>query len=177
VLEYVDDPAAAMASLATAVRPGGSVSVLAGGQLAAVLHRAIAGHFDEARRLLGANRSTAPAEHPEPRLSTPEHPTPRPFSSEPPAPRRSIAEHPAPRRFTAEQLAELAAVAGLVPGEVHGVRVFADLVPSGPIDSEPAAAAALIALESAAATHPVLRALATQLHLLANKPADGAGRR
>jgi hypothetical protein len=55
---------------------------------------------------------------------------------------------------------------------VHGVRVFADLVPSGPIDCEPAAAEALIALESVAATHPALRALATQLHLLAHKPAD-----
>ena len=43
VLEYVDDPATAVKSISSVVRPGGAVSVLAAGRLAAVLHRAVAG--------------------------------------------------------------------------------------------------------------------------------------
>src|SRR3984957_16832592 len=54
VLEYVDVPAAAMSTVASVLRPGGAVSVLATSAVAAVIHRALAGRFDEARRLLGA---------------------------------------------------------------------------------------------------------------------------
>jgi ubiquinone/menaquinone biosynthesis C-methylase UbiE len=139
VLEYVDDPAAAMAALTTTVRAGGSVSVLVAGQVAAVLHRAVAGHFDDARRALTD-----------------------------PAGRWGDGDR-TPRRFTRETLSELVATAGLTAGELHGVRIFADLVPSGLIDAEQDAAEALIALESAAAVHPILRELATQLHVLAHK--------
>lgn len=52
VLEYLDSPAAAMAAIARALRPGGVVSVLTASAVAAVIHRALAGRFDEARRLL-----------------------------------------------------------------------------------------------------------------------------
>src|ERR1019366_2042694 len=52
VLEYVDVPAAAMAAISRVLRPGGAVSVLATSAVAAVIHRALAGRFDEARRLL-----------------------------------------------------------------------------------------------------------------------------
>ncbi|MEV4258806.1 methyltransferase domain-containing protein, partial [Spirillospora sp. NPDC049652] len=52
VLEFVDDPAAAMHALTRIVRPGGAVSVLVAGQVAAALHRAAAGRFDDARRVL-----------------------------------------------------------------------------------------------------------------------------
>jgi len=52
VLEYVDSPADALAAIARVLRPGGTVSVLASGQVAAVLHRALTGRFDEARALL-----------------------------------------------------------------------------------------------------------------------------
>ena len=52
VLEYVDSPSAAMAAIATVLRPGGAVSVLTASAVAAVIHRALAGRFDEARRLL-----------------------------------------------------------------------------------------------------------------------------
>jgi hypothetical protein len=52
---------------------------------------------------------------------------------------------------------------------VHGIRIFADLVAGSVIDGEHDAAEALISLESAASTHPVMRDLATQLHLLAHK--------
>ena len=52
VLEYVDSPADAMASIAQVLRPSGAVSVLAASSVAAVIHRALAGRFDDARRLL-----------------------------------------------------------------------------------------------------------------------------
>lgn len=54
-------------------------------------------------------------------------------------------------------------------GAVHGVRVFADLVPSRLVDGEPGAAEALVALEKAAAAHPVLRDVATQLHVFGHR--------
>ncbi|HEU5159739.1 MAG TPA: methyltransferase domain-containing protein [Streptosporangiaceae bacterium] len=137
VLEYVDEPAATMAALAEIVRPGGAVSVLTAGRLAAVLHRALAGHFDDSRHVLTD------------------------------AAGRWGDRDPMPRRFTRDDLTRLAAGAGLRVAEVHGIRIFADLVPGSVIDAEHDAAEALIALESAASTHPVLADLATQLHVLA----------
>jgi 2-polyprenyl-3-methyl-5-hydroxy-6-metoxy-1,4-benzoquinol methylase len=52
VLEYVDEPADAMSSIARVLRPSATVSVLASNAVAAVLHRALAGRFAEARVLL-----------------------------------------------------------------------------------------------------------------------------
>jgi SAM-dependent methyltransferase len=52
VLEYVDSPADAMTAIAAVLRPAATVSVLAGNAVAAVLHRALAGRFAEARLLL-----------------------------------------------------------------------------------------------------------------------------
>ncbi|QWF77036.1 methyltransferase domain-containing protein [Amycolatopsis sp. CA-230715] len=52
LLEVVDDPAAVIGSLAAVVAGGGAVSVLVANRHAAVLHRALAGRLDEARRLL-----------------------------------------------------------------------------------------------------------------------------
>jgi S-adenosylmethionine-dependent methyltransferase len=52
VLEYVDSPAAAMAAVARVLRPGATVSVLAANTVSAVLQRALAGRYAEARRLL-----------------------------------------------------------------------------------------------------------------------------
>lgn len=54
VLEVVDDPAAALASLRTVLRPGGSLSLLVSQRHAAVLARAMAGHFRQAHELLDA---------------------------------------------------------------------------------------------------------------------------
>lgn len=139
VLEYVDDPAVVIAALARTVRPGGAISVLVSGRLATVLHRALAGHFDDARRVLTGQAGTWGD------------------------------RDPVPRRFTRDTLAELARGAGLRVGAVHGARIFADLVPSGLVDGEHDAAEALIALEEAASAHPVLRDLGTQLHLLAHR--------
>ena len=52
VLEYVEEPADAMSAIARVLRPSATVSVLASNAVAAVLHRALAGRFAEARRLL-----------------------------------------------------------------------------------------------------------------------------
>jgi len=135
VLEYVDDVGAAMATIARVLRPGAVVSVLAGGAIAAAIHRALAGHFNEARALLLSSGSSA---------------------ADGSAP---------PRRFTMSALTALIEKAGLHPGAAHGIRVFADLVPSAFVDADPGAGAALLALEQAAAEHPALRDIATQLHV------------
>jgi hypothetical protein len=74
-----------------------------------------------------------------------------------------------PRRFTEAALRAVLADAGLRVGAVHGVRTVADLVPGGLVDSEPGAAEALVDLELATADRPELRAVATQLHLLATR--------
>lgn len=52
LLEIVDDPAAVLTALATAVAPGGAVSVLVANRHASVLYRALSGRVAEARRLL-----------------------------------------------------------------------------------------------------------------------------
>jgi SAM-dependent methyltransferase len=137
VLEYVDDPAAALATIARVLRPGATVSVLAAGALAAAIHRALTGHFEEARRLLSDAAGGGDAMYP----TIP------------------------PRRFTLGRLTGLIEKAGLQPGAAHGIRVFSDLVPSALVDFDPAAGDALLALERAAAEHPALRDIATQLHV------------
>ncbi|MEU7784994.1 MULTISPECIES: methyltransferase domain-containing protein [unclassified Amycolatopsis] len=52
LLEIVDDPAAVLTALATAVAPGGAVSVLVANRHASVLYRALSGRVAEARQLL-----------------------------------------------------------------------------------------------------------------------------
>lgn len=71
-----------------------------------------------------------------------------------------------PRRFTAARLTELAEGAGLRIAAVHGVRVFADLVPGALVDTEPGALDALLKLEAAAAELAAFHSVATQLHVL-----------
>jgi SAM-dependent methyltransferase len=138
VLEVVDDPAAAMQLVATAVRPGGVVSVLVASRTAAVLGRALTGRFTDARALL----------------------------SDPSG--RSGPQDPLVRRFTADELCDLLVAAGLRVGAVHGVRVFSDLLPGALLESDPSVVAELLALEAAAAALPVYRDLATQLHVVAH---------
>ena len=70
------------------------------------------------------------------------------------------AEH----RFTADELVAVLAEAGFGEPEIHGVRVFADLVPSSLLDLEPGAIGGLLELERAVSSRVEYRALAAQLH-------------
>ncbi|MFF3058757.1 MULTISPECIES: methyltransferase [unclassified Streptomyces] len=141
VLEYVDDPAEGVRNAVDALRPAGELSLLAAGLGGAVLARALAGHFTEARQAL----------------------------SDPAG--RWGAGDPVPRRYTAEQLTELVSAADVEVGAVHGVRVFADLVPGVLVDTESGAMEALLKLETAVAELPAFRSVATQLHVLGTKRA------
>jgi S-adenosylmethionine-dependent methyltransferase len=143
VLEVVDDPAEALASVGAVLRKGGLVSLLAANRHGAVLARAVAGHFTEACQTLEASPYAEGGDG------------------------RWGAGDPMPRRFTAAELTDLADSAGLRVVSVHGVRVFADLVPGACVDTEPGALEALPKLEAAAARQPTFLAVATQLHLLA----------
>jgi S-adenosylmethionine-dependent methyltransferase len=135
VLEVVDDPAAALATIREVLRPGGRLSLLVAQRHAAVIARAMAGHVAQALALLddpGATGRTG-------------------------------------RRFTADELTGLLADAGFEVGSVHGIRVFADLVPGALLDLEPGATAALLELERAVSERPEYLPLATQLHLVASR--------
>ena len=136
VLEVVDDPAAAVNGIAEVLADGGLSSILAANRHAVVLGKVLTGHVDEARRALAD-----------------------------PNGRWGDAD-PVPRRFTMDQLQQLVAQGGLVGEAVHGVRVFADLVP-GRVDA--AQLAELAALEASAANHPAFRELAVHLHVRARK--------
>jgi len=56
VLEVVDEPDTALAALAAVLRPGGTLSLLVSQRHAAVVARAMAGHFGQARDLLGGQQ-------------------------------------------------------------------------------------------------------------------------
>ncbi|QBI53877.1 methyltransferase [Streptomonospora litoralis] len=140
VLEYVEEPAAALSDVAALTRPGGAVSVLAANAVAGVLHRALTGHLADALRLLeDAEGRWGPGD-------------------------------PMPRRFTSGQLVDLAERAGLGGADIRGVRVFADLLPGRVLDGEAHVGEQLVELEKAASEHPALSGIATQIHLLARRP-------
>lgn len=146
-LEVVDDPAATVASLAAAVAPGGHLSIVAAQRLAAVLSRALAGQFAQAHEA----------------LTSPDG--------------RWGSADPLPRRFDAASLCALVDAAGLEVSDVHGVRLFSDLVPSALVDSE-ADRTALLELEQAASRHPdfaFLGQLGAAVHVLAARPHPGVG--
>ena len=105
-----------------------TVSVLAANVVAAVLHRALAGRYAEARHLLAAEE-TAEAAGPGPGV---------------------------PRRFTLAGLTALIEGAGLRPGGAHGIRVFSGILPGARDD--PVTADDLRALKAAAAVDPAVRA-------------------
>lgn len=138
VLDVIDDPASALTTITSTLRPGGHLSLLVAQRHAAVIARAMAGHFQVARDLLDdptAGRVAGRGGH----------------------------------RFTCEELEPMVAAAGLSTVSVHGIRVFADLVPGSLLDLEPGATAALVELERAVSTRREYLPLATQLHLLARR--------
>jgi SAM-dependent methyltransferase len=71
------------------------------------------------------------------------------------------------RRFTVDDVTELLTGAGFEVGSVHGIRVFADLVPGALLDLEPGTTGALLELERAVAERAEYLPLATQLHVIA----------
>ena len=140
VLEQVDDLGPAVAALVAVLRPGGTLSLLVASRNAVVLARAVAGRFDEARHAL---------DDPDGRWG-PRDPLPPPVTPPGRAARRGE-----PRRRGA---------AG------PGGPTLAHLVPGALVDQDPGAAEALVALETATAALPEFRAVATQLHVRADRP-------
>ncbi|MGL5851178.1 MAG: class I SAM-dependent methyltransferase [Phycicoccus sp.] len=140
-LEMVDDAGAALGNVAAVLDPGGVLSLVVAQRLHAVLARALAGEFDRARAVL---------ERPDGRWGD---------------------DDPAPRRYDESAVLEMLRTHGLLPVDVHGVRVFADLVPSALVDADPGRAG-LLALEEAAVRHPdhQLGALGSALHVVATRP-------
>jgi S-adenosylmethionine-dependent methyltransferase len=152
VLEYVDSPADAMAAIARVLRPSATVSVLAANAVAAVLHRALAGRFAEARLLLADGMSDGTGT------------TGGAGTTGGTGDQTGL-----PRRFTLSGLTTLIEGAGLRPGQVHGLRIFGGLVPGALLDGDAGAAEALRTLEEAAASTPPLRDIAAQLHVLGHR--------
>jgi S-adenosylmethionine-dependent methyltransferase len=143
VLEVVDDPAGVVKALAGSLRPGGAASVLVANRAAAVLARAITGHLPAATALLDDPDGGEPAE--------------------------ARSRDGLRRRYDAASANGLLRGAGLTVEEIHGVRVIADLVPGTVADAHPQG---LLAFELAAADRSPYRDIATQLHLLARRPAS-----
>lgn len=138
-LEWVDDPAGTIRALARILAPGGAISLVTSGRLAAVLGRVLAGRFAQAQRALTSKDG------------------------------RWGDGDPMPRRFDTPALVELLTSCGFAIQDVHGVRIFADLVPSTHIDTD-ADRRALLELEEAAATHPdypLLGQLGAATHIVA----------
>jgi SAM-dependent methyltransferase len=145
VLEFVDDPAAAIRSFATVLRPGGGLSLLVANRAALVLARAASGHITHALHALADERG------------------------------RWGETDSLRQRFDLTGITELLSAAGFAVQAAHGVRVFADLVPRALLDREhgtrldAAAAEALRRLEEAASTAAPFRDIAAQLHVLARR--------
>lgn len=142
LLEVVDDPDAAVATLVATMLPTGRLSVLAANRVATVIARALGGHPGEALRVLAD-----------------------------PAGRWGAADG-VRRRFDTASLVALLGTAGLTVEALHGAGVVADLVPGAVLDGVPGAAEALRDLELTAASVPPYRDVATHLHALAGFATD-----
>ncbi len=140
VLEYVDSPADAMTAIAAVLRPSAAVSVLASNAVAAVLHRALAGRFTEARQLL-ESESAEEGSGPPRRFTLPTL--------------TALIEAAGLRPGEAHGLRIFS---GLVPGAL----LDGDAGGAGGTE-------ALRALEAAAAATPPLRDIAAQLHVLGHR--------
>jgi hypothetical protein len=124
---------------ATIIGPGVTpdVSVVVAGRNAAVAARALAGDFVTAQSLVGRSSSAWDV--------------------------RTMG----PRRFVVAELEALLTAHGFLPVATTGVRVFADLVPSAIVDTEPGARDALYALERLLSTSADFTSLSAGLHTIA----------
>ena len=141
VLEFVDDPAATLRSIAAVLAEGGFVSLVVATRISAVLARALAGQFAQARRALTSGDGRwGPAD-------------------------------PLPRRFDAAGIAVLVEGAGLVAHDSQGVRIFSDLVPPSYVDSDADRAALLELEHTASRhpDYAFLGHIGAALHVLARR--------
>lgn len=140
VLEYVDDPVQALSAVGRTLRPGGALSLLVPQRSAVVIARALAGRFIEASHAL---------DDPDGRWGPGD---------------------PLPRRFDLDRLGELVRACGLVVRQVHGVRLFSDLVPEALIEGDDVRPSLLDLERRAGQPNGVgLLSLATQLHVVAGR--------
>jgi S-adenosylmethionine-dependent methyltransferase len=135
VLEVVDDPSVALRAIRRVLRDTGRLSLLVAGRHAAVLSRASAGHLRQALRL----------------VTDPDG--------------RWGQDDPLLRRFDLDGIHDLLERCGFAVLEAEGVRIFTDLVPRGPLDSDPAAAEVLAQLEGLASGSDTFLGIAAQLHV------------
>lgn len=142
VLEVVEDPAEALAAICRSVRPSGRLSILAANRNAVILGKVVAGHLEDAGRLMrgGAHDQGSAQDH-------------------------WGAGDPLPRLFTLDQLQRLAVEAGLVVEASHGLHAFRDLAPA--VSEDLGSDTILTELEEWAEEHPTFQAIASQLHVLA----------
>jgi len=112
-LEVVDDPKATLDRISEIVVPGGHLSLVTAQRLAAVLARALAGQFGQARTVLDSDDG------------------------------RYGASDPLPRRFDKSHVEALLTSSGFTVVDSHGVRLFSDLVPSVFLESDSERAALL----------------------------------
>jgi S-adenosylmethionine-dependent methyltransferase len=140
VLEVVDDPAAALATIREVLRPGGTLSLLVAQRHAAVIARAMAGHFPQALALLSETPDPPPSAR-----------TGHRFTADEAASLLTGAGFEVVSTHGVRVFADY--VTSRVPGSLLALV--------------PGAAAALVELERAVSERPEYLPLATQLHLLA----------
>ncbi|KGN33212.1 methyltransferase [Knoellia sinensis KCTC 19936] len=141
-LEYVDDAEATLAHIAGVLSSGGILSLVVPQRSGAVLARALAGQFGQARAAL---------DRPDGRWGDGD---------------------PVPRRFDRAGVIGLVETAGLELTAAHGIRIFSDLVPSALVDSDADRAALLDLEKAVTEhpEFAVLADLGTSLHVIATRP-------
>ncbi len=166
LLGDVDNPAAALAEIAAAVRAGGLVSILLANPAAGVLSRALAGDVTSALDELRALAEPAPIGG----LSAASgSPSAGPGSA-------TVGGATVAGRLDSSAVTTLCARVGLVVEQVHGVGVFTELVPGAELEGRPGGLAALDELEELAAGREPFRDIASRLHVLARRADTPHGR-